>query len=69
MAHAQVHAVFGERSVEMWAVGKQAFHFHVPRLYSRIVPEGCRVKTNSRRLCVYLLLQKATGLSWHFLKG
>ena len=69
VARAQVHAVFGERRVELWAIGKQAYHLHVPRLYSRVLPEGCSVRADSRRQRVRLLLQKDTKRSWCFLKG
>jgi hypothetical protein len=67
--HAQVHAMFGDRSVEVWALGNKAYHLHVPVLYSHILPEKCRFKVSSKRLRVNILLQKRASLSWRFLKG
>lgn len=39
--------LFGERHLEMWAVGAgAAYHLHLPRLYGRLIPQKCRAKVN-----------------------
>jgi hypothetical protein len=46
----QVRVMFGERQLEMWAVGQAAaYHLHVPRLYGRIIVKKCKVKVNQVR--------------------
>ena len=46
-----------------------AYHLHLPKLYSRVVPRRCsfRVSPKSRRLTV--LLHKVADAEWRFLKG
>ena len=68
--NAQVHVVFEERSLEVWAEGAIiTHHLHVPKLYSRILPARCKVKANSKRMRVYILLHKDSDIQWRFLKG
>ena len=62
--------MFKGKGLEVWAMGKDSAHYlHLPVLYSRITPELCRVKANSRLLRVYLLLRKEVQIPWRFLKG
>lgn len=54
----------------MWAEGCNAtYHLHVPKLYSRILPQKCKVKANSKRMRIYILLYKGIDIPWLFLKG
>ncbi|KAK9904265.1 hypothetical protein WJX75_008055 [Coccomyxa subellipsoidea] len=47
----------------------QEMHLLVPKLYSRILPERCKVKANSKRQRIYIILHKDSDISWRFLKG
>ncbi|KAK9845259.1 hypothetical protein WJX81_001554 [Elliptochloris bilobata] len=66
----QVRALFAERAVEVWAVGQAAaYHLHLPRLYGRTLPARARIKVNSARRHVYVLLHKEADAAWRFLRG
>ena len=70
MQSLQVRVKFGEKALEVWAVGAAAaYHLHLPKLYSRVVPARCsfRVSAKSKRLTV--LLYKVADAEWRFLKG
>ncbi|KAL4857085.1 Pre-mRNA-processing protein 40A [Chlorella vulgaris] len=55
----KVRVLFGERQLEMWAVGQvAAYHLHVPRLYGRIIVKKCKFKVNQKARKVFLMLQK-----------
>lgn len=59
-----------ERELEFWADGTtKTYHMHVPKLYGRILPERCKVKANSKRQRIYVILHKDSDISWRFLKG
>ena len=48
----QVRVLFGERSLEMWAVGQAAaYHLHLPRLYGRLIVHKCGVKVATVGRC------------------
>lgn len=67
---AQVHLSCKERELEVWAEGSNTtYHLHVPKLYSRILPERCKIKANSKRMRIYILLYKEFDIPWLFLKG
>lgn len=59
-----------ERELEMWAEGAStAYHLHVPKLYSRIIPDLCRKRSSSKHLKLHITLQKERNIPWKFLKG
>ncbi len=65
-----MRTLFGERSLEMWAVGSQAaYHLHLPQLYGRVIVKKCRAKVNTKAQKVYLLLHKESDAEWRFLKS
>lgn len=65
-----MHILYKERELEVWAEGCNAtYHLHVPKLYSRILPQKCKVKANSKRMRIYILLYKGIDIPWLFLKG
>lgn len=66
----QVRTKFGERSLEVWAVGAQAaYHLYIPRLYGRLILKKCRVRVKPASRKVYLLLHKESDAEWRFLKS
>ena len=66
----QVRTLIRDTSLEVWAVGQQAaYRLHLPRLYSRILPDRSILKVNSQRQKVYLLLHKVSDAPWPFIKA
>ncbi|KAK2080569.1 hypothetical protein QBZ16_000423 [Prototheca wickerhamii] len=66
----QVRSLFGWQSLEVWAVGPStAFHLHVPKLWARIIPGKCSVKSNTRSKKLYVRLYKERDAEWRYLKG
>ena len=52
VSYPQVRVLFGERSLEMWAVGQAAaYHLHLPRLYGRLIAHKCSVKVSTVSGC------------------
>lgn len=67
---AQVRSLFGWQSLEVWAVGPStAFHLHVPKLWARIIPGKCSVKSNTKSKKLYVRLYKERDAEWRYLKG
>lgn len=65
-----VRTKFGERSLEVWAIGElAAYRVHVPLLYGKILPNRCTVKVNQKKKKVFVVLFKETNSEWRFLKG
>lgn len=62
---------FSDRSVQAWAVTKAGigFHFHVPKLFRRVLVERCTYKWDAARNAVNIKLQKTSDAEWRFLKG
>ena len=66
----QVRTKFGDRSLEMWAVGCQAaYRLYLPKLYGRVLTKRCRAKVDTKARKVYLLLHKESDAEWRFLKS
>ncbi|KDD72145.1 hypothetical protein H632_c3791p0, partial [Helicosporidium sp. ATCC 50920] len=63
-----VRTLFGAQSLEVWAVSPAAAHrLSVPKLWGRVVPSRCRVRTKGARVTV--VLHKESDAEWRFLKG
>lgn len=65
-----VRSMITERSLEVWAVGKEAaYRVHVPRLYGKIIPARCALKVKESKKRVVVVLFKEKDTEWRFLRG